>query len=475
MTEKFNFKYVYTPTGEIHGASFIQQTEDAVNDVGALAIDAKESADKTGADFADVVKRVDVAEAVSNNALSVANTANSKADTTTSVMETVREDVQNANGLSTQALEKARTAESNSASALAKATKAEQSSATAVAQSLEAVNSSAQSSSSALESATQAKAAQKKATEAKDLATSAEASARQSAQMAEEARDRIGTTLKTTAERMAQTWADGVLIYDTELDTLFCGDGVTAGGKKTGGADLPPDVVTTSKLEGDASTTIRSVKTESVALKNDFSGVPIVLANSGGNNAQFGVLFNNAPAFSVGGKTADFHSRRLMGVDVPTAETDGANKGYADKASRSSEVTRIELTPQLGDYLDATIPTDWESNSVFKIDWPNDSMVDGVPYHTLFLDFTSPQDSYWEYSTVKTLYLFNRGGVAPTISWNNATAFYNGDPTDLDFSGEKLLILTVLRVDRFFYISPVYNGNAPEDLIAEALRDVEEL
>ncbi len=473
MTEKFNFKYVYTPTGEIHGASFIQQTEDAVNDVGALAIDAKESADKTGADFADVVKRVDVAEAVSNNALSVANTANSKADTTTSVMETVREDVQNANGLSTQALEKARTAESNSASALAKATKAEQSSATAVAQSLEAVNSSAQSSSSALESATQAKAAQKKATEAKDLATSAEASARQSAQMAEEARDRIGTTLKSTAERMAQTWADGVLIYDTELDTLFCGDGVTAGGKKTGGADLPPDVVTTSKLEGDASTTIRSVKTESVSLKNSFSGVPIVLANSGGNNAQFGVLFNNTPAFSVGGKTADFHSRTLKGVDFPTAETDGANKWYVDRASKSSGVTQIELTAESSGSLYATIPTDWESDSVFKIDWPFDSVVDGEPYHTLYLNFTCPQDSYTKYATIKTLYLYNIGGVAPTIAWNDWQVRYNGDPTDLDFSGEKLLILTVLRVDCFYYVSPVFNGQAPAELVAEMDKYVE--
>lgn len=238
-TEKFNFTYVYTPTGEIHGSSFIQQTEDAINNVGELAIKAKESADKTGADFADVVKRVDVAEAVSNNALSVANTANSKADTTASVMEAVRLDVQTANGLSTQALEKARTAESNSSIALGKSIEAEKASATAVSQSLEAVNSSAQASASALSSSNEAKVAQQKAIEAKNSASSAEDSARRSAQMAEEARNRIGTTPMPTAERMAKAWPDGVLIYDIELDTLFCGDGQTVGGKLIGGERGP--------------------------------------------------------------------------------------------------------------------------------------------------------------------------------------------------------------------------------------------
>ncbi len=474
-TDKFNFEYVYTPTGEIHGASFIRQTEEAINDVGALAIEAKESADQTGADFADVVKRVDVAEAVSNNALSIANTANSKADTTTSVMEAVRADVQTANSLSTQALEKARTAETNSVNAMEKATNAEQSSASAVAQSLEAQTSSAQASASALESANQAKTAQKKASEAKELASSAESSAQLSAQMAEEARDRIGTSLKTTAERMAKTWADGVLIYDTDLDTLFCGDGITVGGKKTGGAELPSDVVTTSKLENDETTTIKGVKTQTLTLDDSNGG-----ANSGSsvtltNTARTGYFYvkrDNAINFSIGKTSANFYNRKLLGVSAPIANTDGANKAYVDATAKRSGVVFVPPVKQAGSSGEAGtlvyhIPTDVTSESVFTMDWPINSLVDGELYRTLRLEFDDLINGY-ESATVKTLILVNQGeDVPPAITWNGDEVFFNGDPSDLDFSGTKVIILTALRVGDVVFLSSAYNGIAPSGWINE--------
>lgn len=474
-TEKFNFTYVYTPTGEIHGSSFIQQTEDAINNVGELAIKAKESADKTGADFADVVKRVDVAEAVSNNALSVANTANSKADTTASVMEAVRLDVQTANGLSTQALEKARTAESNSSIALGKSIEAEKASATAVSQSLEAVNSSAQASASALSSSNEAKIAQQKAIEAKNSASSAEDSARRSAQMAEEARNRIGTTPMPTAERMAKAWPDGVLIYDIELDTLFCGDGQTVGGKKTGGDELPSDVVTTSKLENDETTTIKGVKTQTLTLDDSNGG-----ANSGSsvtltNTARTGYFYvkrDNAINFSIGKTSANFYNRKLLGVSAPIANTDGANKAYVDATAKRSGVVVVSPVKQAGSSGEAGtlvyhIPTDVTSESVFTMDWPINSLVDGELYRTLRLEFDDLINGY-ESATVKTLILVNQGeDVPPAITWNGYEVFFNGDPSDLDFSGTKVIILTALRVGDVVFLSSAYNGIAPSGWINE--------
>ena len=40
----------------------------------------------------------------------------------------------------------------------------------------------------------------------------------------------------STAQRTSRTWSEGMLIYDNDLETLYEGDGATAGGGAAGGS-----------------------------------------------------------------------------------------------------------------------------------------------------------------------------------------------------------------------------------------------
>ena len=185
-TKKFDFHYTPTGTGVISGPEVLQQTEDAINDIGSYADNASDNSEEALNIAKEARTTAQTANSTSSNALAVANSANEKVETLKQVVDDWDADIQ----LSI----------SNSTSALTASSQAIQTANTAVTSSNEAKTSaqtSAQTAQSALNSALQA---QNSAENAQNSAESAQNSAESAQNSAETAQ-----TLAETAQQQAES------------------------------------------------------------------------------------------------------------------------------------------------------------------------------------------------------------------------------------------------------------------------------
>lgn len=196
MAEKTKFQYAKSPTGALPGASFIQQTEDAINDIGGKLIEYNAVAEETK-------RKAEQAISTSETALSTANQALTQ---------------------SAQAIETANTAKAQSDSAVTESRAAKEA---AEAAKLDAEESArdAESSRQAAEDANEAaKAAAQRAQTAQDTAETAQENAyaaRQAASQAQESATRaeanalLAQRQAAESAAAAEALANGVVRYDS--------------------------------------------------------------------------------------------------------------------------------------------------------------------------------------------------------------------------------------------------------------------
>lgn len=196
MAEKTKFQYAKSPTGALSGASFIQQTEDAINDIGGKLIEYNAVAEETK-------RKAEQAISTSETALNTANQALTQ---------------------SAQAIETANTAKAQSDSAVTESRAAKEA---AEAAKLDAEESArdAESSRQAAEDANEAaQAAAQRAQTAQDTAETAQENAyaaRQAASQAQESATRaeanalLAQSQAAESAAAAEALADGVVRYDS--------------------------------------------------------------------------------------------------------------------------------------------------------------------------------------------------------------------------------------------------------------------
>lgn len=196
MAEKTKFQYAKSPTGALSGASFIQQTEDAINDIGGKLIEYNAVAEETK-------RKAEQAISTSETALNTSNQALTQ---------------------SAQAIETANTAKAQSDSAVTESRAAKEA---AEAAKLDAEESArdAESSRQAAEDANEAaQAAAQRAQTAQDTAETAQENAyaaRQAASQAQESATRaeanalLAQSQAAESAAAAEALADGVVRYDS--------------------------------------------------------------------------------------------------------------------------------------------------------------------------------------------------------------------------------------------------------------------
>ena len=196
MAEKTKFQYAKSPTGALSGASFIQQTEDAINDIGGKLVEYNAISEETK-------RKAEQAISTSETALNTANQALTQ---------------------SAQAIETANTAKAQSDSAVTESRAAKEA---AEAAQLDAEESArdAESSRQAAEDANEAaQAAAQRAQTAQDTAETAQENAyaaRQAASQAQESATRaeanalLAQSQAAESAAAAEALADGVVRYDS--------------------------------------------------------------------------------------------------------------------------------------------------------------------------------------------------------------------------------------------------------------------
>lgn len=116
--DSFSFHYVKTPTGEISGASFMQQTEDVINDLGKFATESKQDSTEALRIAKEAMSTADTANANAATALSTANSAISIAKSLQIVVDGWEPKLEQAVADASQAVKTAQAAEANSTQAL---------------------------------------------------------------------------------------------------------------------------------------------------------------------------------------------------------------------------------------------------------------------------------------------------------------------------------------------------------------------
>lgn len=179
-TKKFDFHYVPTGTGVISGQQVLQQTEDAINQIGEYADSASDNSEQALTIAKEARETAQVANSTSSNALAEANAAVEKTETLKQVVDDWDSDIQTSVANSQSAVEASSSAITIARSAETAATEAKTSATES------ALN--AQTSANKAEQALQtAQTAQQNAQQALTSAENAEASAEKSKTSAENA------------------------------------------------------------------------------------------------------------------------------------------------------------------------------------------------------------------------------------------------------------------------------------------------
>lgn len=203
------FAYVRKPTGEISGASFLQQTEDAINHLAnqfndsandatealRIAQQAKTTADTASANATEVLQIATSTTGTVATLPSQVEAFNGRLTIAESNANSALQDATSANTKSTEALSTANAASSNANSALQKATTADETSQTALTNSQQALNTANQAKIDAAEDIKTMEGLVQSAQTAESNASSSSSSAGESA------------TLALNASTLAEKWA----------------------------------------------------------------------------------------------------------------------------------------------------------------------------------------------------------------------------------------------------------------------------
>lgn len=195
MAEKTKFQYAKSPTGALSGASFIQQTEDAINDLGGKIVDYSGISEETK-------RKAEQALSASQTALSTANNALTQSG---QAIETANSAQTQAGTAVTEARAAKESANAAKLDAEAAATEAE-----TARQAAQTANTSAQDAASRAQTAqTSAESAREDAYTARQAATSAQESATRA-----EANSLLAQSQAASAAANAAALANGVVRYD---------------------------------------------------------------------------------------------------------------------------------------------------------------------------------------------------------------------------------------------------------------------
>ena len=346
MAEKTKFQYAKSPTGALSGASFIQQTEDAINDIGGKLVEYNAISEETK-------RKAEQAISTSETALNTANQALTQ---------------------SAQAIETANTAKAQSDSAVTESRAAKEA---AEAAQLDAEESArdAESSRQAAEDANEAaQAAAQRAQTAQDTAETAQENAyasRQASSQAQESATRAeGNSLLAQSQAAesaaaAEALADGVVRYDssqtlnasqktqarTNIGAADASDTYTKSDVENTYLKKTDNAVSASKLQtsrrisatGDAtwSVSFNGTQDESGTLTLSASGAT---AGSYGPNAAATLAFGGS--FNVPYVTVDAKGRvtaiKHFALKLPAAPT--SVSGNAGTATRLQNTRTISAT-----------------------------------------------------------------------------------------------------------------------------------
>lgn len=171
---KFQFHYTPTGTGVISGPEVLQQTEDAINDVGAYADQASDNSEEALSIAKEARQTAQTANSTSSNALAEANAANEKVETLKQVVDDWDADIQTAIAQSKSAVDASTVAVTTANSAQTSASAAQTAAQGSAASAQTAANNAAQ-------SLQTAQAAQQAAETAQTAAQTAEAKALEAA------------------------------------------------------------------------------------------------------------------------------------------------------------------------------------------------------------------------------------------------------------------------------------------------------
>ena len=346
MAEKTKFQYAKSPTGALSGASFIQQTEDAINDIGGKLVEYNAISEETK-------RKAEQAISTSETALNTANQALTQ---------------------SAQAIETANTAKAQSDSAVTESRAAKEA---AEAAKLDAEESArdAESSRQAAEDANEsAQAAAQRAQTAQDTAETAQENAyaaRQAASQAQESATRaeanslLAQSQAAESAAAAEALADGVVRYDSSQtlnasqktqartnigaadasDTYTKSDVANTYLKKTDNAVSASKLQTSRRISatGDAtwSVSFNGTQDESGTLTLSASGAT---AGSYGPNAAATLAFGGS--FNVPYVTVDAKGRvteiKHFALKLPATPT--SVSGNAGTATRLQNTRTISAT-----------------------------------------------------------------------------------------------------------------------------------
>lgn len=178
---KFQFHYTPTGTGVISGPEVLQQTEDAINDVGAYADQASDNSEEALSIAKEARQTAQTANSTSSNALAEANAANEKVETLKQVVDDWDADIQTAIAQSKSAVDASTVAVTTANSAQTSASAAQTAAQGSAASAQTAANNAAQSLQTAQAAQQAAETAQSNAETAQTAAQTAETKALEAA------------------------------------------------------------------------------------------------------------------------------------------------------------------------------------------------------------------------------------------------------------------------------------------------------
>ena len=191
LAEKFDFHYVPTSTGAISGKMLMDQTEDAINDVGKFAEGAYEAAEESVQNSDQALMVAQEAKSNSLNAIATVERAVEKVDTLETVVTNFGQQVTNAVAQAQSAVQIATEAQASANDSVKKAADAVSKAEQAISTSNEATNNSEKAKESAELAQNEATVAKDEATKAKEEAEAAKFSASQSATTANESLEQL--------------------------------------------------------------------------------------------------------------------------------------------------------------------------------------------------------------------------------------------------------------------------------------------
>ena len=184
---KFQFHYTPTGTGVISGPEVLQQTEDAINDVGAYADQASDNSSEALSIAKEARQTAQTANSTSSNALAQANAANEKVETLKQTVDDWDADIQTSIAQSKSAIDASTIAVNTSNTAQASAAAAQTAAQSSAASAQTAQNNAAQAVQTAQTAQQAAETAQGNAESALTSATTAQTAAENAEAKATEA------------------------------------------------------------------------------------------------------------------------------------------------------------------------------------------------------------------------------------------------------------------------------------------------